>query len=77
MISREEALAILDEFIQNENLKRHMYAVEAAMRDYALDFGEDPDLWGLVGLLHDFDWEIHPTLEAHPQDEAHSSYNGS
>jgi len=67
MTSREEAQAILDEFIQNENLKRHMYAVEAAMRDYALDFGEDPDLWGLAGLLHDFDWEIHPTLEAHPQ----------
>ena len=45
-----------------------MVAVEAAMRDYALDFGEDPNLWGLAGLLHDFDWEIHPTLEAHPQD---------
>ena len=65
MTIREEALVILDEFIQNENLKRHMYAVEAAMRDYALDFSEDPDLWGVVGLLHDFDWEIHPTLEAH------------
>jgi predicted hydrolase (HD superfamily) len=68
MTSRKEALAILDEFIQNENLKRHMVAVEAAMRDYAIDFGEDPDLWGLAGLLHDFDWEIHPTLEAHPKE---------
>ncbi|MCJ7825857.1 MAG: HDIG domain-containing protein [Anaerolineales bacterium] len=70
MTSREEALTILDEFIQNENLKRHMYAVEAAIRDYALDFGEDPDLWGLAGLLHDFDWEIHPSLDAHAQDGA-------
>ena len=65
MTSREEALAILDEYIQNENLKRHMYAVEAAIRDYALDYGEDPDLWGIAGLLHDFDWEIHPSLDAH------------
>jgi len=65
MTSREEALAILDEYIQNENLKRHMYAVEAALRDYALDYGEDPDLWGIAGLLHDFDWEIHPSLYTH------------
>jgi putative nucleotidyltransferase with HDIG domain len=67
-MERDEALAIVHEFIQNQNLRRHMLAVEAAMRDYAKFFGEDPDEWGLVGLLHDFDWEIHPSLESHPQD---------
>ncbi len=66
-MKRDQAQAILDEFIQNANLKRHMYAVEAAMQDYASYFGEDAELWGLAGLLHDFDWEIHPTLEDHPQ----------
>jgi putative nucleotidyltransferase with HDIG domain len=66
-MDRTEAMAILDEYIQNPNLKRHMLAVEAAMQDYALRLGEDPAPWGLAGLLHDFDWEIHPTLEEHPQ----------
>ncbi len=66
-MKREEALAILDEFVENENLKRHMYAVEAAMEDYARRMDEDIDLWKLAGLLHDFDWEIHPSLETHPQ----------
>jgi len=69
-MDRSQALAILDEFIQNSNLKRHMLAVEASMRHYALHFGEDPDLWGLAGLLHDFDWEIHPTMDSHPQEGA-------
>lgn len=64
---RAQALAILHEYVQNENLRRHMYATEAAMRDYALKFNGDPEIWGIVGLLHDFDWEIHPTLEDHPQ----------
>lgn len=67
-MERDEALAIVHEFVQNQNLRRHMLAVEAAMRDYAKFYGEDPDEWGLVGLLHDFDWEIHPSLESHPQD---------
>jgi putative nucleotidyltransferase with HDIG domain len=66
-MNREEALAIVREFVKNENLIRHMLAVEAAMRFYAVKSGEDPELWGAVGLLHDFDWEIHPDLERHPQ----------
>lgn len=65
-MTREGALEILHEYVKNENLRRHMYAVEAAMRGYAEKYGGDPDEWGLVGLLHDFDWEIHPSLEDHP-----------
>ncbi len=63
---REEALSIVREYVKNENLVRHMLAVEAAMRFYAQKLGADPDEWGLAGLLHDFDWEVHPTLEEHP-----------
>jgi putative nucleotidyltransferase with HDIG domain len=66
-MNRKEAIAIVHEFIKNENLVRHMLAVEAAMRFYAEKTGEDVDIWGMVGLLHDFDWEIHPTLNEHPQ----------
>ncbi len=66
-MDRKEAQALLDEFVQNENLVRHMLAVEAAMVDYADRFGEEQENWSLAGLLHDFDWEIHPTLEQHPQ----------
>lgn len=69
-MNREEALKIVDDYVSNINLKRHMLAVEAAVRDYAPEYSEDPDMWGLAGLLHDFDWEIHPTLEQHPQDGA-------
>ncbi len=69
-MNREHAIDILNEHIENINLRRHMLAVEAAMCDYAKFFGEDPHDWGLVGLLHDFDWEIHPSLEQHPQDGA-------
>lgn len=65
-MKREDALSIVREFIQNENLKKHMLAVEAAMRFYARKYGEDENGWGLIGLLHDFDWEIHPNLEEHP-----------
>jgi putative nucleotidyltransferase with HDIG domain len=69
-MNREEALAIVHEYVKNENLVRHMLAVEAAMRFYAEKFQQDVETWGVVGLLHDFDWEIHPTLEQHPQDGA-------
>lgn len=64
---RPEALAIVNEFIKNPNLVNHMLAVEAAMRYYAQMYQEDEELWGITGLLHDFDWEIHPTMEGHPQ----------
>jgi putative nucleotidyltransferase with HDIG domain len=66
-MDRETAYGIVTEYVKNTNLVRHMLAVEAAMRFYAEKFGEDPEKWGLAGLLHDFDWEIHPTLEQHPQ----------
>jgi len=69
-MTRAEALALVREYVKNEGLVRHMLSVEAAMRFYAEKFGEDVEKWGLVGLLHDFDWEIHPTLEQHPQDGA-------
>jgi putative nucleotidyltransferase with HDIG domain len=65
-MNRNEALAIVREFVKNENLIRHMLAVEAAMRFYAEKLGEDVETWGIAGLLHDFDWEIHPTKEQHP-----------
>ena len=66
-MNRDEALAIVREYVKNENLVRHMLAVEAAMAWYAEYFGEEVEKWRVVGLLHDFDWEIHPTLDEHPQ----------
>ncbi len=66
-MTREEALAIVREFVKNENLVKHMLAVESAMAAYAKKYGEDEEKWRVTGLLHDFDWEIHPTLEGHPQ----------
>ncbi len=66
-MTRDEALALVREYVKNENLVRHMLSVEAAMRFYAEKYNEDVEKWGLVGLLHDFDWETHPTLEEHPQ----------
>ncbi len=69
-MNRDEALAIVHEFVKNENLVKHMLAVEAAMRFYAEKYGEDVEKWCVVGLLHDFDWEIHPNMETHPQEGA-------
>jgi len=69
-MNRSEALAIVREYIKTENLVRHMLSVEAAMRFYAEKYGQDPETWGITGLLHDFDWEVHPTLENHPQSGA-------
>jgi putative nucleotidyltransferase with HDIG domain len=65
-MNREAAWNIVTEFVQSESLRNHMRSVEAAMRAYAEKYGEDPETWGVVGLLHDFDWEIHPNLEQHP-----------
>jgi putative nucleotidyltransferase with HDIG domain len=66
-MDRTTAFDIVREYVKNENLIRHMLAVEAAMRFYAERFGADQEIWGITGILHDFDWEIHPTLEEHPQ----------
>lgn len=70
MLTREEALSLVREYVKNENLVKHMLCVEAAMRFYAEKFGEDVELWGVTGLLHDFDWEIHPSAEQHPAEGA-------
>lgn len=69
-IDRDTGWEIVQEHVQDEGLRRHMLAVEAVMRFYAERLDGDPDTWGLAGLLHDFDWEIHPTLEAHPKQGA-------
>ncbi len=68
-LKRDSALALMHEYTQNENLRRHMYAVEAAMRAYARKYGEDENLWGITGLLHDFDYERWPNDERKPDDE--------
>jgi len=62
----DEAQGILNEWTGNENLRKHAYAVEAAMRAYAEKFGQDAQRWGIVGLLHDFDYQKYPSLEDHP-----------
>ncbi len=64
--SREQALALVHEWIQNPGLRKHCYAVEAAMRAYARKLGGDEERWGLTGLIHDFDWERHPDAARHP-----------
>lgn len=66
-MNREKALEIVHKYIKSPNLIKHMLAVEAAMRFYARKFGEDEEKWAVTALLHDFDWEIHPTMEEHPQ----------
>ena len=65
-MNRTDALSILHEFVSKESLINHMLAVESAVRFYAKKFNEDEELWGISGLLHDFDYEIHPDLESHP-----------
>ena len=65
-MNRQQALDIVTEFVKNPSLIKHMLAVEAGMAAYAKHYGEDEEKWRVAGLLHDFDWEIHPTLEGHP-----------
>jgi len=67
---REEAWELLCEYTKSDSLRKHGLAVEAAMRHYARKFGDDEEKWAVVGLLHDFDYEIHPTLDKHPQEGA-------
>ena len=68
MLTREDAWKLVNEYTKNQNLVRHMLAVEASMQAYAAKYGEDQDLWGTVGLIHDFDYERFPDLsvEGHP-----------
>jgi putative nucleotidyltransferase with HDIG domain len=66
MKGREEAWCLLTEFTQSESLRKHALSVEVCMRAYAAKFGGDAELWGVVGLLHDFDYEQYPSLEDHP-----------
>ncbi len=65
-MTRSEAYLLLSEYTKNANLIKHALAVEAAMRAYARKFGEDEEMWGIVGLLHDFDYEMYPTAPDHP-----------
>jgi putative nucleotidyltransferase with HDIG domain len=67
--TREEALALQHEYTQSDSLRKHMLAVEAAMRAYATRYEEDPDRWGLAGLIHDFDYERFPNAAHSATDE--------
>jgi putative nucleotidyltransferase with HDIG domain len=69
-VTRDRAWETLTRYTTSESLLRHALAVEASVRFYARLWGEDEELWGCVALLHDFDYEIHPTLDKHPQDGA-------
>jgi len=66
MTNRSAAWQLLTEFTQSESLRKHALAVEACMRAYARKFGEDEELWGVVGLIHDFDYEKYPSQQEHP-----------
>ena len=65
-MNRDDAWCLLTEFTQSESLRKHALAVEACMRAYARKFGEDEQRWGVVGLVHDFDYEKYPSAEEHP-----------
>jgi putative nucleotidyltransferase with HDIG domain len=69
-VTRERAWETLTRHTQSEALRRHALAVEAAVAWYGRDFGEDEEFWRAAALLHDFDYEMHPTLDKHPQDGA-------
>jgi putative nucleotidyltransferase with HDIG domain len=65
-MNRDEALNLMHEYTKNDALRKHMYSVEAAMRAHAKKFGEDEELWAIVGILHDFDYEVYPNAPDHP-----------
>ena len=65
-MDRKSAERVVDEHVKTDSLRKHLLAVEACMRAYARKVGEDEELWGVAGLLHDFDWEVCPTPESHP-----------
>ena len=65
-MDREQAFSIVCEFVKSESLRKHMLAVEVCVTAYARKFGEDEQKWAITALLHDFDWEIHPTTDEHP-----------
>jgi putative nucleotidyltransferase with HDIG domain len=67
MLNREQAWNILCEFTKSDGLRKHALAVETCVTAYARKLGEDEHKWSVTALLHDFDWEMHPTLEQHPQ----------
>ncbi len=69
-MNRESAWQLVTDFVQDLGLRRHMLSVEAAMREYARRLGEDEEQWGVVGLIHDFDWEVHSDLNRHPMQGA-------
>ena len=66
VMERSQTIEFLDRHVKTNMLMKHLLSVEASMRGYARKFGEDEDRWAIAGLLHDFDWEICPTLEDHP-----------
>jgi len=65
-MNREMAWELLAEYTKSDSLRKHALAVEALMRAHAVKYGEDPEVWGIVGLLHDFDYEMYPTMPDHP-----------
>jgi putative nucleotidyltransferase with HDIG domain len=65
-MTRDQAWSVVCEFVKSESLRRHMLGVEACLTAYAVKFGQDPELWSVTALLHDFDWEIHPAAPDHP-----------
>lgn len=66
LLAREQAWALVTEHVQSESLRKHLLAVEAAVRGYAREWGEDEEAWGFVALVHDFDYEKYPDRENHP-----------
>lgn len=64
--TRDDAWDLVTRHVANEGLRKHMLCVEAAMREYARFYGGDEEYWGTLGLIHDWDWEIHPTADEHP-----------